>query len=139
MPDAQQLDDAQVLLALGHPTLVGGDHEHHDVHRTHAGEHVLDEPHVAGDVDEAHLLSGRQLRERESEVDGEAALLLLREPVGVAPRQGEDERRLAVIDVAGGGDGAHGAAAQADAAAANLFSRRRPSRASRSSRAHSAA
>src|SRR5437763_1000650 len=65
VPYAQQLDDAQVLLALRHPTLVGGDHEHHDVHRAHAGEHVLDEPDVAGDVHEAHLLPGRQLRERE--------------------------------------------------------------------------
>jgi hypothetical protein len=48
--DAQQLQDAQVLLALGLPTLVGGHHEHGDVDRAHAGEHVLDEALVSGNV-----------------------------------------------------------------------------------------
>ena len=52
-------------------------------------------------------LPGRQRRPREAEVDGEAAPLLLGEPVGVHAGEREDERRLAVIDVARGGDDVH--------------------------------
>ena len=43
----------------------------------------------------------------EAEVDGEAPALLLREAVGVGAGERQDERRLAVVDVAGGGDDAH--------------------------------
>ena len=51
----EQVEDAQVLLALRHPPFVGGDHEHRDVDRADTGEHVLDEAHVARHVDEADL------------------------------------------------------------------------------------
>jgi hypothetical protein len=46
----------------------------------------------------------------ETDVDGDAALLLLLEPVGVDAGQRLDEARLAVVDVAGGTDDdvAHG-------------------------------
>ena len=93
-----------MLLGLRHPALVRGDDEQRDVDRAHAGEHVLDEAHVAGHVDEADLRARRQRREREAEVDGEPARLLLGEPVGVGAGEREDERRLAVVDVAGGRD-----------------------------------
>ena len=45
--------------------------------------------------------------EREAEVDGEPARLLLGEAVGIGAGEREDERRLAVVDVAGGGDDPH--------------------------------
>ena len=60
--DAEQLEDAQVLLALRHPPLVGGDDEQRDVDRADPGEHVLDEAHVAGHVDEADRPARRQRR-----------------------------------------------------------------------------
>src|SRR4029077_8101111 len=52
-----------------------------------------------GHVDDAGPLPTRCLEEREPEVDRDAALLLLLQPVGLLPREGADERRLAVVDV----------------------------------------
>src|SRR5207244_3449626 len=46
----------------------------------------------------------RLLEEREAQVDGDAARLLLGQAVGVGPRQRLDQRGLAVVDVAGGAD-----------------------------------
>ena len=59
-------------------------------------------------VDDAHLASAGQREPREAQVDSHAALLLLVEAVGVDPREGEHERRLAMIDVSGGPDDVHG-------------------------------
>jgi hypothetical protein len=56
-----------------------------------------------------HAARGGEHRVREAEVDREAAALLLGEAVGVGAGEGEHERRLAVVDVAGGGDDAHAA------------------------------
>ena len=54
--DPEQLEDAQVLLALRLPSFGRGDDEKAGVYRTDAGEHVLDEAHVARDVDERDAL-----------------------------------------------------------------------------------
>src|SRR6202011_303054 len=51
--------------------------------------------------------AGRRGREGEAEVDGETAGLLLGESIGVGAREGQDQRRLAVVDVAGGGNRPH--------------------------------
>ena len=56
----------QVLLALGHPPFAGGDDEQRDVDRPHSGEHVLDEPLVAGHVDETDLVPDGRVGEREA-------------------------------------------------------------------------
>ena len=55
--DAEQLEDAQVLLALRLPALGGGDDEQAGVDAADAGEHVAQEAHVAGHVDEADRLA----------------------------------------------------------------------------------
>ena len=47
------------------------------------------------------------VRPGEAEVDGEAPRLLLGEPVGVGAGERQHERRLAVVDVTGGGDDVH--------------------------------
>src|SRR5439155_1443039 len=59
---------------------------------------------VAGDVDDARGRTPRQRELGEAEIDRDAALLLLFQPVGVGARQRFDERGLAVIDVSGGTD-----------------------------------
>ena len=51
--DPDQLEDAQVLLALRLPALRGGDHEHARIDTADTGQHVAQEPHVTGHVDEA--------------------------------------------------------------------------------------
>ena len=51
--DAEQAADVEVLAGLRLDGFVGGDDEEHQVDAADAGEHVLDEALVAGDVDEA--------------------------------------------------------------------------------------
>ena len=105
--DAEQLEDPQVLLGLRLPAFGGRHHEQAGIDRADPGQHVLEEAHVAGHVDERDASAGRQRGVGEAEVDGEPAPLLLVEAVGVGAGQRQDERRLAVVDVAGGGDDVH--------------------------------
>ncbi len=105
--DAEQFEDPEVLLRLRLPSLGGGHDEHAGGDATDPGEHVAEELHVTGHVDEAELLTGRQRRVGEAEIDGEPAALLLREAVGVGAGQREHQRRLAVVDVAGRRDDGH--------------------------------
>ena len=87
----EQLQNDEVLLALGHPTFTRRHDEHGDVDRADACEHVLEELHVPGHVDETDLGPRRQGCEREPEIDRQSARLLFREPVGVGAREREDE------------------------------------------------
>ncbi len=89
--DAEQLEDDQVFLALGHPPLASRHDEHDDIDRADAGQHVLEEPHVPGHVDEADLDSRRERGEREAEVERQPACLLFGEAVGIGARQREHE------------------------------------------------
>ena len=98
--NVEQPADVEVLARLRHHRFVGGDHEHDEVDAADAGEHVLDEALVAGDVNEGEVDAANRLM-REPEIDRDAARLLLLEPIGIGPRQGAHERALAVIDVSG--------------------------------------
>ena len=97
---AEHVEDLEVLLGLRLPALVGGHDEHDERRRSDAGQHVADEPLVAGHVDEPDLASARQFAPRVAEVDREAAALLLGPPIGVHAGEPHDQRRLAVVDVA---------------------------------------
>ena len=108
-PDAEQVQDGQVLLGLGHDRLIGGDHQQRQVDAAHAGEHVLDEPLVAGDVHDAHLPAAGRNEPREAQVDGKSALLLLLKSVRVNASQRLDEGGLAMVYVARGPNDVHGA------------------------------
>jgi hypothetical protein len=55
---------------------------------------------MPGDIDEAGGLSVGQEQVRETQVNGDPASFLLREPVCVSPGNGADKRGLAMIDVA---------------------------------------
>ena len=55
----QCLDGIQVFRALPAPALVGRDHQQHRRHRPDPGQHVGDEPLVAGHVDEGDLVAAR--------------------------------------------------------------------------------
>ena len=123
MGDAQQLEDAQVLLALGLPTLGGRDDEDARVDRADAGQHVAEEAHVSRNVDDGHPAPARQRGRRETQIDGEAAGLLLGEAIGVGAGERAHQGRLAVVDVAGGGEDVHqGADASERSAAATCAS-----------------
>ena len=100
--DAQQIDDREVLARLRHDAVVGGDHEQHHVDSGGAGDHLADEPLVAGHVHHAHRAPTRKFELREAELDGDATLLLLGQPIGIGAGERFDERGLAVVDVTGG-------------------------------------
>ena len=101
-PTPEQAQHRQVLLRLRHDAVVGGDAEQVAVDTARPGDHVAHEALVARDVDQAHRAARRQAERREAELDRDAAGLLGRQAVRVAPRQGEDQRGLAVVDVPGG-------------------------------------
>ena len=102
--DAEQFDDAQVLAGLGHDPVVGGHHQQEQVDAGGAGHHGLDEALVTGDVDHAQMPAAGQRQLGEAQLDADAALLLLFEPVGVAAGEGLDQGGLAVVDVSGGAE-----------------------------------
>ena len=95
----KEIEDRQVFACLRHDRLVGSHYQQGDVDSAYACEHVVHEALVAGDVDNADFVAGRQLEPRESEVYRQTPLLLLGETVRVDTREGLDESRLTVIDV----------------------------------------
>ena len=101
----EQLDDAQVLARLGHDPVVGRHHQQKEVDAGGAGHHGLDETLVTGHVHDAQPAAAGEGQLGEAQLDADAPLLLLLEPVGVAAGEGLDERGLAVVDVSGGAQG----------------------------------
>ncbi len=90
-----------MLAGLRLDGFIGGDDEQHHVDAAHAGQHVLDEALVAGDVHEAKADGGRQLQVGKAQVDGDAAALLFLQAVGVDSGERLHQRRLAMIDMTG--------------------------------------
>ena len=70
--DAEELEDAQVLLGLRLPALGGRHDEQAGVDRSDPREHVLDEADVTGHVDEGDASPARERGVGEAEVDGQA-------------------------------------------------------------------
>jgi hypothetical protein len=103
-PHLEKAEDVEVLPGLGHHPLVGGDDQQNEVDPRRAGEHVLDQPLVPRDVDDAHTPPAGEIQVGKAEVDRHAPSFLLFEPVGVDAGEGFDERAFPVIDVAGGSD-----------------------------------
>jgi hypothetical protein len=94
-----------VLTGLGHDPLVGGHHQHHQVHAADAGHHGAHEALVPRHVDDAELEAGlRHLQVGEAQLDGDAPGLLLLEAVRVDAGEGSNQGGLAVVDVAGGAE-----------------------------------
>src|SRR5207302_9098597 len=80
------------------------DHQQDRVHPVNAGEHVLEKAPVAWYIDDPDPPPAGQLHVGEAEVDRHSPALLLLQPVGIDLRQGQHQRRLAVVDVTGGPD-----------------------------------
>src|SRR3712207_3686689 len=90
---------------LRHHPVVGGEHEQEGVNARCAGDYVLDEALVARHVQEARPPTARQRELGVARHDGDAAPMLLLEPVGVRAGQVTHERGLAVVHVPGRPDG----------------------------------
>jgi hypothetical protein len=98
--DTEQSQDREVLVRLRPRALRGVDHEQKEIDAGRPGDHRADEALVAGDVDHRYGAAARELEWRVPQVDRDAALALLRQPVGVLAGQCLHERRLAVVDMA---------------------------------------
>ena len=98
---AEQLADRHVLAGLRHHALVGRHHQEHQVDARRAGHHGSHEALVAGHVDHPEPQVVGQVEGRKAQLDRDASLALLGEPIRVDPGQRTDQRRLAVVDVAG--------------------------------------
>ena len=93
-----------MLACLRHDALVGGNDQQDEVDAGGAGEHVLNEPLVPRNIDDAHSPSTREVEVGKAEVDRHAPALLFFQPIRVDPGEGFDEGALAVVDVPGGAD-----------------------------------
>ncbi len=101
---AEQLTDVEVLARLRHHALIAGDHQHDEVDADGARDHRAHEPLVPGHVHDADHATVAEVEVGEAELDGDAAGLLLLQPVGVDAGERAHERGLAVVDVARGPD-----------------------------------
>jgi len=90
-----------MLACLGHHAVVGRHHEKHDVDAGGAGHHLPHEPLVPRHVHHAHRAAARQCKLRETELDGDAAPLLLAQPVGIGAGERVHQRRLTMVDMPG--------------------------------------
>ena len=105
MRDAQRSEHPGMLSRLRHHAVVGRDGHQVGVDTGRARDHRSHEPLVPRNVDESDLIVVGEPA-RESEVDGDPAPLLLGEAVGIDAGECPHQRRLAMIDVAGGADDA---------------------------------
>ena len=99
--NSQQLADVEVLARLRFDGLVTGDDQHDQIDAAHARQHVLHKALVAGNVDESDAQILAQIQMSEPQIDGDAAALLFLPAVGVGAGEGQDQRRLPVVNVAG--------------------------------------
>ena len=128
VPDAEGVEGPDVLIGLGGPALVGGDHEQDGWDRPDPGEHVGREALVARHVDKGDLLSRRQRRPCVAEIDGHSAPALLRPPVRLHPGERSHQGRLAVVDVTRGCDHPHASTAWIRASSSDGATQRRSRR-----------
>jgi hypothetical protein len=85
--DAQQLRQRQMLDRLRLDQLVRGDHQQHGLDTSRPSDHRLNELLMPRHVDQVDLALGG-VEVRETQHDGHPPRLLLREPVGLHPREG---------------------------------------------------
>ena len=102
--DAQQGQNAQVLHGLGHEALVRRYHQHGKVDAAGTGQHVFDELLMAGHVHDARPGAVGEVQMGKAQLDGDAPLLLLHQPVGVDARQSLHQQRFAVVHMARSSD-----------------------------------
>ena len=100
-----------MLAGLRHDPIVGGDDQECAVYRAHARQHVIDKVDVAGNVHEAEgvvdLLAvdaGGEMVVGVTGDDGEPAVFLFGQRVGIDAGDVGDQGCLAVIDMPGGGE-----------------------------------
>ena len=92
---SQQIQNSEVFVRLRHRAIVRCHDKDREVDDADARHHIFHETFVSGHVDEGDVV----LPVGEPDVDRDTPCLLLRQGVGVNPRQRTHQRRLTVIDV----------------------------------------
>ena len=106
--DPERVQRRDVLGGLRLPAAVSGDDEQGRRHRTDAGEHRGQELVMSRNIDERdRFVPGRQDGPDVAEFDRQPTAAFLLQPVGLHAGERAYEGRLAVVDVAGGGDDMH--------------------------------
>jgi hypothetical protein len=94
----QQTQNFQMFTRLRHDGIIRRHNEHHKVDPRGAGQHILDETFVAGNVHDPQAELA-EIERGKADFDGDPAGLFLRQTIAVNPRESLDERGLAVIDM----------------------------------------
>ena len=99
----QQVEQFQVFAGLGHGPVIGGNDQQDEVDGRRAGKHVADQFFMPRHVDEAEYRAVGERGVGVAEVQGDAAMLFLRQAVGVGAvlewlRSLKDEPILDEID-----------------------------------------
>src|SRR5262245_6508790 len=97
--DMKKRANIEMLSCLRHYGFVGSDDKHHQIDSADAGEHVLDEALMTRNVDETHGDPGIHSEVCEPKINGDAALFLFLETIGVDACKRFHERCFSVIDV----------------------------------------
>src|SRR5215470_2821079 len=101
--DPQQAADVEVFAGLRLDGLIRGNDQQHQIHSRRAREHVADKTFMAGNIHETKL-DAALFQEREAKIDRDSAALFFFQAVGVGAGKGFNQRRFAVVDMAGGTD-----------------------------------
>ena len=110
-----------MFFRLRFPAFRCSDNEKAGIDRTDAGQHVFEELHVAGDVDETDAGSRRQLHMREPKIDSKTASLLFLKAIRVRTRKRKHQGALAVINVTSRGHDMHRAHLEQAAVSAEMI------------------
>ena len=102
--DAEKVQDRQMFARLRHDPVVGGHDEQNEIDTRRTGQHGAHKLLVARHIDETDRSTIARSPVGKAEIDRNAALLLLRQSIGIDAGQRLDQGCLAVIDMAGRGD-----------------------------------
>ena len=91
-----------MLFGLRHDAFVGGNDKNRHVNSANPGQHVFHKFLMPRHVNNAEFNAVRQGQKRKADVNGDSALLLFFETVGVYPGQGFNQRGFAMINMACG-------------------------------------
>jgi len=87
--------------------LVGGNDQEQEFHARGTREHIVQKAFVAGNVDNARFNAVIEAQMREAQIERHATQTLFDPAIGIGAGERAHQRRLAVVDVAGGADNVH--------------------------------
>ena len=90
-----------MFYGLGHDTVVRGNHQHSQVNTAGACQHIFDKFFMARHIHNTGLGTIFPIQVGKAQLDGDAALFLFDQAVGVDAGEGFDQQGFAMIHVAG--------------------------------------